>query len=239
MLELININKSYGNHKVLHNINLKLNCGEIFGFLGLNGAGKTSTIKIITGILNADSGDVLLKGNYIKKDSIQYKKKLGYVPCESDVFLRLTGIEYLNFIADMYEVPLETRQERILQLTNKFEINNVLTDKIKTFSHGMRKKLIMIGSLLHSPNLWILDEPMIGLDAKSSFELKKIMRDYANKGNTVFFSTHVLEVAENICDRVAIINDGLILFCGTIPEMRNHFNEYKSLEKMFLEMTSK
>lgn len=239
MIELNNVTKSYnGTYKAVDDLSLEIRDGEIFGFLGPNGAGKTTTIKMITGIASQDSGVIKVNGIDTKENPLETKKEFGYVPDSPDMFLRLKGIEYLNFMADIYEVNSKTRKERIRDLAKRFDMDNALKDKIQSYSHGMRQKIVLIGALLHNPNVWILDEPMTGLDPKSSFLLKEMMREHADNGNTVFFSTHVLEVAEKVCDRVAIINKGKILFCGTLEEMKNHFKENQSLENMFLEMTS-
>ncbi|EEL87051.1 ABC transporter ATP-binding protein [Bacillus cereus AH1272] len=211
--------------------------GEIFGFLGPNGAGKSTTIKMITGIHGVDKGTITINGKNIMKEPMEAKKTFGYVPDSPDMFLRLKGIEYLNFMADMYEVPKEVRQERIESLAKKFDLYNALSDQIQSYSHGMRQKIVIIGVLVHEPDVWILDEPLTGLDPKSAYILKEMMREHADKGKIVFFSTHVLEVAEKICDRVAIINKGNLQFKGNLDEMRDHFKSNESLEKMFLEMT--
>lgn len=238
MIELINVNKSYnGKVKAVDNLNLTIPDGQIFGFLGHNGAGKTTTIKMITGILNSDSGTIKINGVNINEKPIEAKKQFGFVPDNPDMFLRLKGLEYLNFMADVYEVPKEIRRERIEDLAKKFELETVLGDKIQSYSHGMRQKIVLMGALIHDPAVWILDEPMTGLDPKASYALKEMMKEHANAGKTVFFSTHVLEVAEKICDRIAIINKGKVLFCGSLDEMREHFKENESLENMFLEMT--
>ena len=237
MIEIKNISKEYKkNKKVINDINLEIKDGEIFGFLGPNGAGKTTTIKMITGILEIDKGDILIDGKSIKKEPIEAKKQIGLVPDNPDVFLKLKGIEYLNFMADIYEVSTQDRVKRIKELSEKFEINNVLNNKIESYSHGMRQKLIIIGVLLHNPKNWILDEPMTGLDPKSSFELKNMMREHANQKNTVFFSTHILDVAERLCDRVAIIDKGKLLFIGTYEDLKKELKENKSLEELFMEI---
>ena len=238
MIELINVSKSY-NRKVMavDDLNLTIPNGEIIGFLGPNGAGKTTTIKMITGILKPDSGSIKINSIDIKDNPIEAKKQFGFVPDNPDMFLRLKGIEYLNFMADIYNVSSVVRKERIIDYANQFEISSVLSDQIQSYSHGMRQKIILIGALLHNPSVWILDEPLTGLDPKSSFTLKEMMREHAKSGNTVFFSTHVLEVAEKICDKVGIINKGKILYFGTIEGIKEHFKENESLEKMFLEMT--
>jgi len=236
MIELRNLTKSYvKGKKIINNLNLQINNGEIFGFLGPNGAGKTTTIKMITGILNIDEGDVLIDGKSIQKNPIDAKKNFGFVSDNSDVFLKLTGIEYLNFISDVYKIPSSTRKKRIEDLSKRFEIYDVLSDRIQSYSHGMRQKIVDIASLVHDPQNWILDEPMTGLDPRASLELKKIMREEANKGKAVFFSTHVLEVAEKVCDRIGIINKGKLIYIGNADYIRKKI----SLEKLFMEVTEK
>ncbi|SFB15070.1 ABC-2 type transport system ATP-binding protein [Clostridium frigidicarnis] len=238
MICVKNITKTYGDKKVIDDISLDIKDGEIFGFLGHNGAGKTTTIKMITGITKQNSGTIEINGIDVLENSLESKKQFGYVSDSPDMFLRLKGIEYLNFIADIYGVSEEDRKERIKNYANQLEMSEALGDKIQSYSHGMRQKIVLIGALIHDPSVWILDEPLTGLDPKSSYILKEMMREHADKGNTVFFSTHVLEVAEKICDRVAIINKGKIIFCGTLEEMKQHFKNNSSLEKMFLEMTN-
>ncbi|HEY9062585.1 MAG TPA: ABC transporter ATP-binding protein [Pseudobacteroides sp.] len=238
MIELNNVSKTYGGKlKAVDSLNLKVQKGEIFGFLGPNGAGKTTTIKMITGILNCDSGTIKINDVDIDKDPIEAKRQFGFVPDDPNIFLRLKGIEYLNFMGDIYNVSASDRNLRVEELSKRFEMANALTDPIQSYSHGMRQKIVIMGVLIHNPSVWILDEPLTGLDPKSSFVLKEMMREHAEKGKTVFFSTHVLEVAEKVCDRVAVINKGKILFCGTLEEMKIHFKGEGSLEKMFLEMT--
>ncbi|MBJ8103487.1 MULTISPECIES: ABC transporter ATP-binding protein [Bacillus] len=238
MIEITNVSKSYnGSTYAVKDLSLSVPSGEIFGFLGPNGAGKSTTIKMITGIHGVDKGTITINGKDIMKEPMEAKKTFGYVPDSPDMFLRLKGIEYLNFMADMYEVPKEQRQERIESLAKKFDLYNALSDQIQSYSHGMRQKIVIIGVLVHEPDVWILDEPLTGLDPKSAYILKEMMREHADKGKIVFFSTHVLEVAEKICDRVAIINKGNLQFKGNLNEMRDHFKSNESLEKMFLEMT--
>ena len=237
MIEIKNVSKKYKkDKKVIDNLNLEIKDGEIFGFLGPNGAGKTTTIKMITGILNIDEGDILIDKKSIKNEPLEAKKLMGLVPDSPDVFLKLKGIEYLNFIADVYEISTENRQKRIKELAGKFELINVLNNKIESYSHGMRQKLIIIGVLLHDPKNWILDEPMTGLDPKSSFELKNMMREHASKNNTVFFSTHILDVAERVCDRIGIIDKGKLIFVGTYEDLKKELKENKSLEELFMEI---
>ncbi|MGF2715167.1 ABC transporter [Bacillus mycoides] len=238
MIEIVNVSKSYnGSNYAVKDLSLSVPSGEIFGFLGPNGAGKSTTIKMITGIHGVDKGTITINGKDIMKNPMEAKQTFGYVPDSPDMFLRLKGIEYLNFMADMYEVPKEVRQERIESLAKKFDLYNALSDQIQSYSHGMRQKIVIIGVLVHEPDVWILDEPLTGLDPKSAYILKEMMREHADKGKIVFFSTHVLEVAEKICDRVAIINKGNLQFKGNLNEMRDHFKSNESLEKMFLEMT--
>ncbi len=238
MIEIKNVSKSYvKGKKSVDNLDLQIKNGEIFGFLGPNGAGKTTTIKMITGILNPDEGEILLDGKSITKSPMEAKKQFGYVPDNPDMFVRLKGIEYLNFIADIYKVPQDIRKDRIEQLAKKFEIYDDLGSTIQSYSHGMRQKLIVISVLLHNPKNWILDEPMTGLDPKASFQLKELMREHTKNGNTVFFSTHVLEVAEKLCDRVGIINRGKLIFVGTYEKLKEQFSEDGSLEELFLEIT--
>ena len=238
MIKLQNISKSYvKGKKSVDSLNLEIKDGEIFGFLGPNGAGKTTTIKMITGILNADEGRILVDDKDIKKESISAKKTIGFVPDTPDIFLKLKGIEYLNFMGDIYEVPKEIRRQRIEELTKKFEIYDNLNEEMQGYSHGMRQKIILCGALLNNPKNWILDEPMTGLDPKASYDLKEMMRKHAKEGNCVFFSTHVLEVAEKLCDRVGIINKGKLIFVGTFEEMKTKLKDNGTLEELFLEIT--
>ena len=238
MIELKNVSKSFRKgEKVIDNINLEIKDGEIFGFLGPNGAGKTTTIRMMTGISEIDDGDIFIDGNSITNNPVEAKKGIGLVPDTPDMFLKLKGFEYLNFIADMYQVPEEVRKERIEKLAKEFDIYDVLNNKMETYSHGMRQKMIVIGVLLHNPKNWILDEPMTGLDPKSSYYLKEKMKQHAKEGNAVFFSTHILEVAEKLCDRIGIINDGKIILLGTYKEIKEEFKNNASLEEIFMEIT--
>ncbi|MCA0969715.1 ABC transporter ATP-binding protein [Halobacillus litoralis] len=237
MIELTNLTKTYPGKTAVQSLNLTIPDGKIFGFLGPNGAGKSTTIKMMTGILPMDGGSIQLNGKDISKESIAAKKSIGYVPDRSDIFLRLKGIEYLNFIADVYDVPKEVRETKIPELTKQFGIYDALDDHIQTYSHGMKQKIVVSGVLLHDPDIWILDEPLTGLDPKSSYTLKEMMREHAEKGKIVFFSTHVLEVVEQLCDEVAIINQGKIQFQGNMKEMKQQFKEDDNLERLFLELT--
>ncbi|ABR33692.1 MULTISPECIES: ABC transporter ATP-binding protein [Clostridium] len=237
MINISNITKSYnGNYNAVSNLNLEIRDGEIYGLLGPNGAGKTTTIKMITGIISPTSGKIEINGIDISKEPVRAKEQFGYVPDSPDMFLRLSGMEYLNFMADVYGVSKEERLLRIKEISKRFEMELALGDKIHSYSHGMRQKVVLMGVLIHKPKVWILDEPMTGLDPKSAFTLKEMMREHADEGNTVIFSTHVLEVAEKVCDKVAIINKGQLIFNGTLSNMRKEFKENESLEEMFLEM---
>ncbi|PAV29332.1 ABC transporter [Virgibacillus profundi] len=239
MIEIKNVSKNFpGKNKAINELNLTIPDGKIVGFLGPNGAGKSTTIKMMTGILPIDKGSITLNGYNIEKNALEAKKIFGYVPDQPDMFLRLKGIEYLNFIGDIFEIPKEIRQERIETLTKQFNIYNALDDYIQTYSHGMRQKIIVTGVLIHDPDIWILDEPLTGLDPKSAYMLKEMMREHADKGNTVFFSSHGLEVVEQLCDEVAIINKGELIFHGNKQEIREQFQSDQSLEELFLELTS-
>ncbi len=237
MISIKNLNKRFGSKQVLHDINLELEPGEIFGFLGPNGAGKTTTLKIITGILKPDQGSVSINGIDIESDPINAKKQFSFIGDSPDICLNLKGKEFLKFIADIYEIPKDSRNKLIEELSKEFGLYDVLNDRIKTYSHGMRQKMMVIGSMLSNPKIWILDEPMTGLDPKSSFQLKNKMREHADGGGTVLFSTHVLEVAEKVCDRIGVINKGQLLFVGKIDELRASMNQDSSLEELFLEIT--
>lgn len=239
MIQFNNISKIFGKDKVaVDTLNLTIEDSKIVGFIGPNGAGKTTTIKMLTGIIAPTTGDVLVNGISVSNSPLEAKRQFGFVPDSPDMFLRLKGIEYLNFIADVYGVDAQLRIKRIEELSKKFNIEQALGDKIGSYSHGMRQKIIIMGALIHDPSIWILDEPMTGLDPQSSYELKEMMKDHARNGKTVFFSTHVLEVAEKLCDVVVIINHGKILFKGTLDEIRSKYSDDKSLEEIFLEMTN-
>jgi len=241
LIEIKNISKSYakGGVKAVDDLAIDVRDGEIFGFLGPNGAGKTTTIKMITGILNPDFGSISINGHDIKSDPINARMQFGYVPDNPDMYNRLRGLEYLNFMGDVYEVPQNVRKERIKSLLERFELYDAANDLIQSYSHGMKQKIVVIGALLHNPSVWILDEPMTGLDPRSAFTLKEMMKEHVGQGKTVFFSTHVLEVAEKLCDRIAIINKGKLMFAGTMDEIREFARATESLENIFLEMTEK
>ena len=236
MIEIKNVSKSYdGKKKALEDVSFKINNGEIFAFIGHNGAGKTTMIKSIIGILNFDEGDILINDKSIKKEPIECKKMMAYVPDNPDLYENMKAINFINFICDMYEVSEEDRKERILKYSKLFEIDDKLNDDISSFSHGMKQKVAIISSLAHDPDILIMDEPFVGLDPKAVYDMKEIMKKMVNNGKTIFFSTHILDVAEKICDRVAIIKDGKIVKVGKMKDIKGD----ESLEQVFLELGEK
>ena len=237
MIEIKHVTKTFGSKTAVDHIDLNIPAGEIVGFIGPNGAGKTTTIKMMSGVLEPDEGDILIDGKSIRNEPLEAKKRFGLVPDSPDMFLRLKGIEYLNFMGDIYEVESSLREQRIASLADTFEMRDALNDKILSYSHGMRQKIVLMGALIHEPQVWILDEPMTGLDPQSSFHLKQMMKEHAAKGKTVFFSTHVLEVAEKLCDKIAIISHGKIIYFGTLDDLRAGHGD-QSLEELFLEVIS-
>lgn len=237
MIEIKNVSTSYTKgKKIIDNMNLKIEDGTIFGFIGQNGAGKTTTLEMITGVLQIDEGDILIDGKSIITNPLEAKRKFGFVPDSPEVFEKLTGLEYLNFVGDVYDVPPQKRFEIVEKLAKEFKIYDHLKDRIQSYSHGMKQKLLIISVLLYNPKNWILDEPMTGLDPQASYTLKQLMKEHSQKGNTVFFSTNVLEVAEKICDKIAIINKGKIIFVGTVKELKEKMKGDVSLEESFLEI---
>ena len=237
MIEIKNVSTSYvKGQKIIDKMNLKIEDKTIFGFIGPNGAGKTTTLEMITGVLQIDEGDIFIDGKSIKEDPIEAKKLFGFVPDSPDMFEKLTGIEYLNFIGDIYKVNPKQRLEIVEKLSRELNIYNHLKERIQSYSHGMKQKLLIISVLLYNPKNWILDEPMTGLDPQASYILKEIMKEHARKGNTVFFSTHVLEVAEKICDKIAVINKGKIIYTGSIENLKEQVKNDASLEESFLEL---
>ncbi len=237
MIKIKNVSKTYnGRIKAIDNLNLDINSGEIVGFIGLNGAGKTTLIKLMTGVLKPDKGTITINNLDIEEDSIEAKKIIGYISDNPNMFLRLTGFEYINFIADVYDVPVKSRKKKIYELADKFHLLDQLDKPMQSYSHGTRQKMMVIATLVHDPKVWILDEPLIGLDPKSALILKNMMIEHAHSGNIVFFSTHVLEVAEKLCDKVAIINKGKIVFYGTLEELKSKYDQKDDLEKLFLEV---
>jgi len=237
LIELINVTKIYnGNTIAVDDLTLKVEKGEIFGFLGPNGAGKTTTIKMIVGLLKPTKGMIKINGIDVNKEPERAKKMIGYIADEPLVMEKLRGIDYLKFIADVFEVPYEIRIKKIETLLEQFKLVNSIKDPVSTYSHGMKQKLSLIAALLHDPRIWILDEPIVGLDPESAYILKRLMRKHADSGNTVFFSTHVMEIAEKICDRIGIISKGKLQYVGTISELKK-LRGSGSLEEIFLEVT--
>ncbi len=220
MLEIRNLTKRYkGGKLAVDNLSLTVESGDIFAFIGHNGAGKSTTIKSVVGILEFDSGDVLIDGCSIKTQPLECKKKLAYIPDNPDIYEHMTGIQYLNFVADVFGVDSAVRTAKIDDYATRFEIKNNLGDMIGSYSHGMKQKLVLISAFLHSPKLLVMDEPFVGLDPKAGFEVKQIMREMCSDGTAIFFSTHVLEVAEKLCNKVAIIKDGKLVVCGDIESI--------------------
>jgi len=239
LIELRGLTKTYnrGQVKAVDNLDLAVRAGEIFGFLGPNGAGKTTTIKMMVGLLRPDRGGIKMAGYDLAASPLEVKRRISYVPDNPDVYQRLTGIEYLNFMGDVYRVEPKVREERIGQLLDLLALKNAVSDPIRSYSHGMRQKIVLVGALLHDPEIFIMDEPMVGLDPRSSHHLKEILRDQRARGKTVFFSTHILEVAEKFCDSIGIIHKGRLIAQGTLEELRQQAKGQESLEKIFLELT--
>ena len=232
MLRIENLTKKFGDKKAVDSLSLHIEPGEIYGFIGHNGAGKTTTIKSIVGNLKFDEGEILVDGMSVKENPIECKKKIAYIPDNPDLYEFMTGISYLNFIADIYNVSSQDRTERIKKYGDLLELTDDLAQPISAYSHGMKQKLAIISAWIHNPKLIIMDEPFVGLDPKSSHILKEMMRDVCDKGGAIFFSTHVLEVAEKLCDKIAIIKNGQLIKSGTMEEVKGD----ESLEAVFLEM---
>jgi ABC-2 type transport system ATP-binding protein len=241
MIVLENLSKSYAKSKAkaVDGLSLNVPAGKIVGFLGPNGAGKTTTIKMLTGILKPDSGRVLVDGIPLQEKPLEAKARIGYVPDNPEAFARLKASEYLNFVADIYGVDRAVRKERIAEYAELFKIGGVLNARIGSYSHGMKQKLVLISSLVHDPSNWILDEPLVGLDPESAFDLKEIMRARARAGQSVFFSTHIMEVAEKLCDVISVIKEGRIVFTGSLEELRAQRGSDQSLEDLFFELIDK
>ena len=235
MLKITNLTKSYGDKKAVDDLTLHIQPGEIYGFIGHNGAGKTTTIKACCGILQFDSGKILVDGMSIKDEPLKCKKEIAYIPDNPDLYEFLSGIKYLNFIADIYGVSKEEREERIKKYSNLFELTEDLAQPISAYSHGMKQKLAIISALIHKPKLMIMDEPFVGLDPKASFSLKELMKELCAEGGAIFFSTHVLEVAEKLCHKIAIIKEGRLIVSGPTEEVKGN----TSLEDVFLELEDK
>ena len=232
MLNISHLTKTYGDKKAVDDLSLHIAPGEIYGFIGHNGAGKTTTIKSVVGILQFDEGEITIDGTSLKDDPIACKKKIAYIPDNPDLYEFMSGIKYLNFVADIFGVGAEERQERIKKYADMFELTEDLAQPISAYSHGMKQKLAIIAAWIHNPKLIIMDEPFVGLDPKASFLLKEMMRDVCTAGGAIFFSTHVLEVAEKLCDKVAIIKGGKLIRSGTMESVKGD----DSLEEVFLEL---
>ena len=232
MLQINHLTKTYGDKKVVDDLSLHIQPGEIYGFIGHNGAGKTTTIKSCCGILQFDSGEILIDGKSITKDPIGCKSVLAYIPDNPDLYEFMSGIQFLNFVADIFGVSATERQERIRRYADMLELTDDLAQPISAYSHGMKQKLAVISALIHTPKLIIMDEPFVGLDPKASHLLKQLMRQICDDGGAIFFSTHVLEVAEKLCDKVAIIKGGKLMRSGTMDEVKGD----TSLEEVFLEL---
>lgn len=239
MLTIEHLSKTYSgkDKKAVDDISFTVENGEIFGFVGPNGAGKTTTIKMIATLLKPDTGKITINGIDNQEAVLKAKHQFSYVPDNPELFEKIRGSEYLAFLGDVYNVPVDKRQERLDRYLKIFDLEEAVADPIGAYSHGMKQKLALIGALLHEPKLLILDEPMVGLDPKAAFELKKIMREHCDRGNAVFFSTHVLDVAEKLCDRIAIISKGRLITVGTMEAIRQAAGDSGSLEKIFLELT--
>ena len=232
MLEIEHLTKTYGEKKAVDDLSLHILPGEIFGFIGHNGAGKSTTIKSAVGILKYDEGTITIRGKNLMDDPVACKRDLAYIPDNPDMYEFMSGIKYLNFIADVFAIPAAERQEKIKKYADLFELTQDLAQPISAYSHGMKQKLAVIAAWLHDPKLIVMDEPFVGLDPKASHLLKEMMREHCNKGGAIFFSTHVLEVAEKLCDKVAIIKQGKLVKVGTMEEVKGD----ESLEEVFLEL---
>lgn len=233
MLQIINFSKSYEGKKAVDGLSLEVNSGDIYGFIGHNGAGKTTTLKAVSGILDFEEGDIIIDRISIKKDALSCKKKMAYIPDNPDIYEHLTGMEFLTFIGDIYEVEKNKRLPRIERYGNEFEMLSALSEPIGTYSHGMKQKLVLMSAFLHKPKLLLLDEPFVGLDPKASHTLKVLMKEMCSEGSAIFFSTHVLEVAEKLCNKIAVIKGGKLIESGETERVKGN----QSLEDVFLELT--
>lgn len=238
MIKFDHVSKLYGEKEALSDLNVTINNSEIFGLIGHNGAGKTTTISILTSIIEASYGEVYLDDLALSQHRDEIKKKIGYVPDSPDIFLNLTANEYWHFLAKIYDIDKNLAEERIETLSKLFDLSTQKEEMIDSFSHGMRQKVIVIGALVSNPDIWILDEPLTGLDPQASFDLKELMKEHAKAGNTVIFSTHVLQVAEQLCDRIGILKQGKLIFVGTLDELKANHPE-KDLETIYLEMAGR
>jgi ABC-2 type transport system ATP-binding protein len=241
VIQLVDVSKSYnrGQIKAVDSLTLTVKPGEIFGFLGPNGAGKTTTIKMIVGLLRPDSGHITVEGCDISTDPLKAKQLTTYVPDYPLIYERLTGLEYLNFIGDVYGVPGKERLERIHRWLDIFDLSQVITNPVQSYSHGMKQKIVLTAALLPAPRVMILDEPLVGLDPRAAYQLKDLFHEHCEQGKTLLFSTHIMEVAEKLCDRIGIIHKGRLVACGTMAELKALGRTEQSLERIFLELTDK
>ena len=235
MIEIKNVTKKYGNKVAVDNVSFNVEDGDIFAFIGHNGAGKTTLIKSIVGIHDFDEGDILIDGMSIKKNPVECKKLMAYVPDNPETYEHMKAIDYINFICDMYETPLDVREENIKKYSKIFDMENKLNDPIDSYSHGMKQKAVLISALAHNPRILIMDEPFVGLDPKAVFDIKEILNEMVKEGKIVFYSTHILDVAEKLCSRVAIIKNGKLVKSGSMKEIKGD----KSLENVFMELEEK
>lgn len=236
MILLKNVTKTFGTFTAVNNLNIEMNSGNVIGLIGPNGAGKTSTINMIVGLSKPTTGSIEMFGKKMNEDSIDIKQYIGYVSDNSNRFLKLKGIEYLNFIADIYKISKDKRKESIIELAKTFEMIDHLEKKIEEYSKGMKQKITIISSLLHNPKLWILDEPFDGLDPTSCYTLKKFMKQYSKKGNIVLVSSHILDIMENLCDDFILIKSGKTIYHGTMQNLKKNFEQNKSLEDIYMEV---
>lgn len=235
MIEIKNVTKKYGNKKAVDNVSFKVNDGDIFAFIGHNGAGKTTLIKSIVGIHDFDEGDILIDGMSIKEKPVECKKLMAFVPDNPETYEHMKAIDYINFICDMYDVDEDTRKKNIKKYSKLFEMEDKLNDTIDSYSHGMKQKIVLISALSHNPKILIMDEPFVGLDPKAVFDIKEVLNEMVKEGKIVFYSTHILDVAEKLCSRVAIIKNGKLVKAGSMKEIKGD----KSLEKVFMELEDK
>mgnify|MGYP004551969511 CR=1 FL=1 len=234
MLSINDLTKTFGDKTAVNGLSLDVRAGDIFGFIGHNGAGKTTTIKCLTGIMSFDSGEILIDGHSIKDEPVYCKSIMAYIPDNPDIYDFMTGIKYINFIADIYGVPKDVREKNIAYYSEKFGLTAELNSRVSGYSHGMKQKLVLISAFVHSPKLLVLDEPFVGLDPMASYNLKQMLKEHCDNGGAVFFSTHVLEVAEKLCTKIAIIKQGELVACGATEDVCKN----ESLEQFFLELNA-
>ena len=235
MIEIKNVTKKYGSKKAIDDVSFSVNDGDIFAFIGHNGAGKTTLIKSIVGVHDFDSGDILIDGMSIKEKPVECKKLMAFVPDNPETYEKMKAIDYINFICDMYETPIEIRKTNIQKYSKMFDMDDKLNDTIESFSHGMKQKVVLISALAHNPKILVMDEPFVGLDPKAVFDIKEVLNEMVKDGKIVFYSTHILDVAEKICKRVAIIKNGKLVKCGSMKDIKGD----KSLENVFMELEDK